>query len=363
MPSSTSSFERIAGGMDWRTILGCALLAWASFAFLLELRLEQQGFAATIADSQQRWIQQRQRASALGSRALIMIGASRIQLGLSIDTLRRASGLEPVQLAIDGASFIPVLAGLAADPSIKGTVLIDFYNFVPAAPSQVGARYEAAYAAIASRGSESPYARVEAGLSEQLHTSLRTYSDGASPLNALLLRALDSEPTRNYLITFPDRSRAADYAQVNMPDFYYARVARELGLVPTPGQGLEMLRREIAHLGPGDAQSFMATTRAIKQMIARIEARGGSVMVVAMPTSAMVKEIEERRFPRQLFWDRFVQELGVRAVRADELEELRGLVCPDGSHVDMRDRERVTTAIAHALFHNPALPTSKTVVR
>ena len=43
-------------------------------------------------------------------------------------SVRARTGLAPVQLAIDGSSFVPVLDGLARDPSIRGTVIVGFID-------------------------------------------------------------------------------------------------------------------------------------------------------------------------------------------------------------------------------------------
>ena len=61
-----------------------------------------------------------------------------------------------------------------------------------------------------------------------------------------------------------------------------------------------------------------------------------------MPWSRMVREIEARRYPRALFWDRFLQESGAAGVDAAYEPALQEFVCPDGSHLDVRDRARFT---------------------
>lgn len=127
MPLSTSSFERPLPDMPWLRIFAAALLICIIFITLMEIRLAQLGYHSTVLDSPGRWAKERARASQLGEKALILIGASRIQLGIDLDTLRRETGLEPVQLAIDGSSFVPILQDLANDPTIRGTILVDYY--------------------------------------------------------------------------------------------------------------------------------------------------------------------------------------------------------------------------------------------
>ena len=72
-------------------------------------------------------------------------------------------------------------------------------------------------------------ARMEKSLTELLHESLLSFADGATPLMSLQWRIIPNEKAGQYLITLPDRSMLADYSLVAMPEFYYKRVARNLG--------------------------------------------------------------------------------------------------------------------------------------
>ncbi len=142
MPSSTSSSDRRLPRLRWSVVLGGAVAICTAFVGAMELRLAARGFNPSVIDSPRLWARERQRADALGSRALILVGSSRVLLDTDLDTLRRETGLEPVQLAIDGSSFVPVLQGLAEDPAIKGTVLVDLARNVLASPTQQDRAYE-----------------------------------------------------------------------------------------------------------------------------------------------------------------------------------------------------------------------------
>ena len=95
--------------------MGGAVLVWAAFVGLMELQLAHRRVLPTLVDSESLWIRQRVLASRLQERALVLIGTSRIQLAADLEVLRARSGLEPVQLAVDGSSFVPILEGFAAD--------------------------------------------------------------------------------------------------------------------------------------------------------------------------------------------------------------------------------------------------------
>jgi hypothetical protein len=158
-------------------------------------------------------------------------------------------------------------------------------------------------------------ASVEKSLSELLHENLRSFADGATPLMSLQWRILPGEQAAQYLITLPDRSRLADYALVSMPAFYYKRVARNLGqensinLAATNVE--QILQRKINLQQPGDNHAYITGATYLRKMIAAIKSRGGRVLFVAMPTSGMIRELDEKRHPRKDFLELFETEIGV----------------------------------------------------
>lgn len=336
--------------VPWPGLLAAAVLLFFAAAIGMEMRLDALGYQPTARDSQERWQAARARASRLGERALILVGASRFQLGLDLDVLRRETGLEPVQLALDGSGGEPILAGLANDPKIRGTVLVEYYDHTVGARGGVAEDMQRRHEKSSGRLRlwKRPAERSETRLTEWLHERLNAYADGANPWSSLRWRILPAAEARQYLVTRPDRSRLADYARVDMPDFYYRRVARTLGEeIDVNAPGIEaLLAQRIAALKAEDNADFLAASREVGRMAEQIRARGGKVIFVAMPSSGMVREIERRRYPRERFWERFVAETGLPGIHSDHEPELRGYACPDGSHLDVRDRGRYTAALA-----------------
>lgn len=131
MLSSTSSSNQRLPSLPWLRLWLPALLLVLALIGLLEMRLMLRGFAPTQLDSEARWLEERSRASSDGRASLVLIGASRIQLGIDVALLQKLSGRPTHQLAIDGSSYWPVLRGLAEDQEFKGTVVVDYYQHIP----------------------------------------------------------------------------------------------------------------------------------------------------------------------------------------------------------------------------------------
>lgn len=361
MHSSISNSEiylthRWIPGGRWLAPGLVGLLIFLFAAMSLEFALAKRGFVPTILDTPTAWATERARASQLGPRALVLIGGSRIQLDLDLRVLGQATGLEPVQLAIDGSSFIPVLAELAEDDRIKGTILVDYYDeVVNDLNRQDGAQANLSeWARHRSRSGVPDFSVAEASLDGLVRRHMRSYADGASPFTSLVSRVLDAHATQQYLIMLPDRERRADYGKVDMPMFYYGRVLRNSGL-PAPENAHSWpefdtrVAAGIANLAPVALPNFDQNAKVIAGLVRRIEARGGHVTFVVMPMSGLVRATNERKFPRSLYWDRFVHIVRSPSLNFADVPDLAAFTCPDGSHLDMRSQASFTEALVRAL--------------
>lgn len=356
MASYISSSNLPVPHLRWTWIFCSALLMVLAYVGASEFFLAAKGFAATARDSEGRWLMERKRAASLGGDALILVGASRIQLGLDLKVLRQRTGREPVQLAIDGSSYVPVLQGLARDPEISGTVVVDIM------PGPVGfggentgasAHFQAAYDAQQTSQFHWPtYLTVENWLADTARRHFINYADGARPLDSLVNRLLNAIATPQYLVTYPDRSRRADYQLVKMPDFYLSRVLRHIGNPKSIdiNQPTEQLMRNIelyiAKINPeSEAIQTQGGLNDLEAAVATIQARGGQVIFLVMPTSGLILAADSKRFPRAAYWDKLVSTTTAKTVHWQDHPELSGFTCPDGSHLDKRDINAFTNAI------------------
>ena len=336
-------------------MLGAALAALLLTAVALELELAHKGFQPNLADSFPLWERQRERVDRLGRRALVLVGDSRMVIDIDLNELRKDTGLEPVQLGVSGASFLPVLQDLAKDQRLKGTVLVNVEpQELRPAPGDLAAAY------IAQRPPSYgdwawDFANIEAGLSDELHSRLRSYADGSRPLSALLLRATDPDPKPQYSMTLPDREQITDFRYARLPLLYYVRTIHEFRLPPPmpPHASLEQQRqaieRGIATLGPDDVDAYRPRLAMLAQLVAAIQQHGGKVILVHLPRTGYLKEVDDKRFPRSWSWDPLTTWHGVQTLNFEDVPALKRFECPDGSHIDGSERAAFTAALADAL--------------
>jgi hypothetical protein len=349
VPSSTSSSNSRLPTGPWLAFVAVAAAVTLGSVAWLEWRLSSRGFVPTAMDTEALWQTERRRASELGASALVLVGNSRVQLDIDTRVLAKRTGLQPVQLALDGSPFLPVLENLARDPSITGTVLVGYTD------GSLAQKWVADSASIYARNYESEavhvrrfdYSWAEARLDRWRHELFRSYADGTRPITALLLRAVASEEEPQYIVTMPDRSRAADYSRVSMPEFYFNRVRRNIGNDTdlhgrTDAEREAELSARIRRLTPVDNRLFLSTLPRMRAATEAIEARGGKVLLVVMPTSGLVRESDEKLFPPDRFVNHVIPWAGRRFIDASASPRFSRYRCPDGSHLDRRDRAGFT---------------------
>jgi len=355
VPSSTSSSNLRLPKLRWNEVLPGAVALLLMAVSVMEAGLALRGIRPNPTESVRAWVQQRSRADAMGNKALALVGSSRILLDTDLQALREETGMQPVQLGIEGNSFTPVLHGLAMDPAFHGSVLVDldFPTLVTPPRYDAAADYERYYQA--HRDDRFTYARIEDQLTDLVRGSLRSYADGSRPSTALRDRLLHQPDPAQYLKVLPDRSILADYSKTPMPYLYYFRALRDLdgSADLPPGKSYrqigDLIESGIAGLQPQDDSPLLVQLPALRTDVAAIRAKGGQVYFVVFPRSGYVREMDDRRFPRPLFWDRFAAEVPAPALNFEDVPTLAALYCPDGSHLDYRQRGVFTHALLQAM--------------
>lgn len=323
--SFTSSSEALRGSM--RAVL-LALALSGCVVGLGEVAARSHGFRAARRDDAGLWSTWRQRADAAGAHALALVGSSRFQTGLDPAAFERAfPDRAAISLAINGSSPLPVLQDLAQDERFHGAVLCEVlpHAFFADAPQP---ELHAADWVHANR-TKTFIADAENSLRDEFRTRLAVLLPDLSheQLAQALLRR--RAPTPGYSALDDRRSVRADFTKTDAASIA-ARNAKDFATVGRPLSEAERRARYAA----------------IRAWVAKIVQRGGTVVFVRMVATGDVLRAEERRFP---YFDEFAREVGAPAVSFDREPELAGFDCPDGSHLDQRDRARFSEALGAVL--------------
>lgn len=329
MPSSTSSSE---AWRRWAAIVAIALAFALCASVAVERHWRARGYLPAAIDSMSLWSQQRDRVYARERTPLVLLGASRIQLGIEMPLLRQLlPAYRPVMLAINGHYPLAALRDLADDEAFRGVVLCDIESrgFEPV-----------------HREMQQPYVdyyRTRWTPSGRLHRLLLTFWQQhaliANPdfgaLASLRRWWTGGAPWKSYVRYRRDRSGEADYAGFDAAP--YAKAFAD---------GYAQL---LASAPPQPPERWLAGLAPVHDWVARIRARGGEVIFYNTPSSGALQTLADTAYPDAQYWSRLGAALDAPTLDYREVPALNALSLPDGSHLDYRDKAAYTRTLVQAL--------------
>ena len=352
--STSSSNDRLPTG-HWLSVWIGVIITALFFIVFFEIKLRHLGWVPSVVDSKELWADERRKASGLGDKAIILVGSSRIQLDVDLDTVKEMSHLQPVQLAIDGSPFYPVLESLANDKNVTGTVILSVT--MPKVMTQKKARASEWVGYYNSQlKNEVPYKVINNKIRSFLNQNMVTRLEGATPATVILSLAFQQKTLGNYLVTHRDRSRDADYQKVVMPQFYAMRLQRHYGknLIDKAVSFQEFFNIyqnsiEKININAVNRQRFLEGIKILKKMIDKIQGRGGKVVLVRFPTDKLIWEIDRRLYPKDNYW-KVIEQNFKKTIHFDDYQALKQFNLPDGSHLDYREKIKFTKALMNMVF-------------
>jgi hypothetical protein len=266
--------------------------------------------------------------------AVIIAGSSRALADLDAGAMSAALGGRPVfQLAQDGISCLPVLEQLARDTRFAGTIVCG------TEPTSLFGKYERDHERTQLPLLRLPSATwaglidAEAGIVARSHLAIlgRDIRAMARPILGLGAWPRAELPSNPLLRTSTRHYTGIDTAAAD------ARWARLFETGGGPATTPEELQQTIAH---------------IAGLASLVSQRGGRVLFVDLPSNGRTRAVEQRRYPRARYWDRFVAGVGARALKTGDLASLAAFRCADGSHLDADDAPAFTRALVATLAAN-----------
>jgi hypothetical protein len=332
--------ERDIPPQPWGRILA---IAAALFLFAMagwEWYWRDFGARPAYRNSNGQWAIERRRINQGEGDALVLAGASRVLFDVQLPEWERATGVRPIQLAMEGTSPLPMVEDLAADPDFTGELLI-------------GVAPDIFFSGFAYRGDVVDYTKKQ-GPSQRSGTWLSMhllepyfafYEDDFAL--ATVVRRQDW-PLRPGM---PQRTRVRKLAESAVDrntwmwdkvatDPEYRALARAIwaedfgGPFPnmdTPEKAKKVIDAEIARA---------------KKAIDPLRARGVKVLFVRLPSSGEYYAFEQKYFPRAQTWDRLLAETGTPGIHFEDHPQLQGYELPEWSHASAPEARRMTLALA-----------------
>ena len=330
MRSSTSNSDASRANLrkSWLLALGLVVVATGAWEFMLR----ESGLEPEYADNRALWLSARHRLSQLDQSAIALVGASRMQRAIDVDTLSHALDLAVVQLAVEGTSAIPMLENLAADPRFRGTVI---YSVAPAFSfsrrlSKLDAGKQADWANYYVDQSRSRRMEQELRLLVQGLFAFRS-ADASIGTVAGEFKESGQLAGRNEKVTRRNRQVSMDLK--NSDPIALAALYRK-------------------NSAPYEQKGFGELLYYVSTLVDILKAKGCPVFIVRLPTGDAVLELEKELFAKEKFWDLMQQNVAAQFIHFEDYPELAGFVSADGSHVAADGTEDFTRNLASVLRAN-----------
>lgn len=328
--SISNSNERIVDA-PWRKMWGLALVlslvllgAWEGF-------WRGQGFSPSLIDESGLWGQMRRKVKSGDARSVVLIGASRIQLGLNTAVFTQMTGITPIQLAINGEVPLILLRHFAQDVSFRGIIISDMNEEWVWTEAEAEGRKPTEWLRIYETQTWS--AQVEQRLRGVMQGMVVFRLPDIAPHQVWKAIKDGRWPTPSYVTLLSDRSVLADYTKLDK------------ALIQQKNETY----KAISHTPPWPPTEYRERSRAIGSFVTPIVARRGKVIFIRFPTSGALWEMEEQRYPRKDYWDVFAAESQAVTIHFKDYPALANFDCPDGSHLDYRDAIPFTQALVEIL--------------
>lgn len=350
MRSSTSSSEaasvvlRPVPAAPWPRM---ALVAVVLFALGLagwESYWRSQGFVPGYNNSDGQWAEARRRVDHAEPRATVFIGSSRTMFDIDLEVWREETGVEPIQLALEGSNPMPILTKLADDEDFTGLLVI---GVVPPLILQPGVGFREG--AVERYETETPSQRIGQQLSYPLERTFAFYNFDTALFTVLDRQewwperpGFEAGPPEVRELGIMKRSRETDLWDRVETDTAYNRIVTStwraiLESAPKPPS------EEVARA------AFEELLAGIARDVGRIRDRGGEVVFLRLPSSGFFREVEGAAMPRERIWEPVLGAADAVGVHFEDYPELADVPTPEWSHISARDKDRLTRAVVARL--------------
>ncbi len=325
------------------------LIAWESY-------WRSQDYEPNLNDDKELWANQRAKVNNASEQDILLLGSSRILFDIQLNEFEAETGIRPVQLAIAGASPLPVFHDLVHNTGFKGTIILGvttvltFSTLYPKAmpwdrpQSKVDHFYNRTYAQRLNHKLSLPLQNnfVFMSADEEL------YIDDID-LKSLLRRIEIGErvPETVYLVNFQNTTEDRNTSMLNktVTDSSFTRRVTnfwEFVMKVSPPPDVAPTMEYLVN----DAKDFIN--------------RGGNLVFLRCPSSGPFRGGEAQILPRETVWDELLRQTNAKGYHYEDYDQFKNLVCPEWSHLSLKDAKFFTTELAKIMIEDNVLTNQKT---
>lgn len=321
--------------MHWKKTWSLTALLFLSMLTFNEYILRIAGHQPSVNDNNDLFCLEYSKVPTLGTNDVILLGASRMQTNVDLDTFRnRYPKSRILNLAQSGSgTAFPVLSAIVENTDFAGTVLIS----------------ETETTLISKTQTQAPtidYCQQNFSLSKKVDrliknwletrlTLLNSFGSSTRIWGNLLYKQELPEPM--YVQIDTERSAKSDFSRAMPSELRRLYEERTNGAYNLLGNW---------DMSP---ETWLLRTQHWSETINTFQERGGLVIFIRMPVSLERWAYESEAFPVSNYWMRFVDTKNVPSIHFSTHQELSNYILPDASHLDVKDRQEFTDRLLEKL--------------
>ncbi len=328
-----------------------SLTAW-------ELYWRSQGYYPTISDEKALWAKERTKLEKATENDVVIIGSSRIYFDIQKEVWERETGIKPIQLASTGSSPLPALTDIVENTYFTGTVII---GVTP------GLFFSTTYPKAF------PWDRMQSKIDfykDMTHAQKANFFLSIPLQKNLVMMSADEEEwsddidlksllKRVNVGSRKEKPKAPPF--YNFGDISYDRNMAMSNRTATDTAFANTIIRVWNHFGEGaPPPDKEATTTYFLEYANKFLKRGGNIILVRCPSSGGTRIGENKKLARTSHWDSLVNLVHLKTYHFEDYDQLKGLKCPEESHLSKKDADFFTKELAQIMMKDNAIPTFNT---
>lgn len=333
------------------TLSVISITAWEVF-------WRSQGLQPNIDDNKNLWANQRKKLDNFNDNTVAFIGSSRILYDIQLDIWKEETQTDPVMLATQGASPIPVMKDIVENTMFNGTLLVGVTPPLFFSTTYPEAEFIKRSQSLVEYYKKRTYAQIlNHKLSVPLQQNFAFIRDGDEgwdsdvDLKTLIKQIHIGKRSGPLYPPFNNFEEISLDRHMKMPE----RMVTDTAYANTVKKVWKAILT--SDLPPPDKES---TTAAFVELAEKFKKRGGNLILVRCPSSGLFKEIESMAFSKELFWDELVAKSGVKAYNYLDYEQFENLFLPEWSHLAVKDARFFTKELIKIMKADGALTNLKT---
>lgn len=308
-----------------------AIILFTGLLGVNEYLLHQSRHLKSLVNDEELWSIHRRKVESLDKEDIVLLGASRMQTNVNLKLFKeKFPGRTIIQLAVSGGhTSLPVFKDIIDNTDFKGTLIIS----------------ETESSMAAGNSSQDDFVNFyhnQFSIDRQWNKQIENWI-----LQNVLFLNPNSSSERLWGNILVDRELPEPVVTKTLPDRQLINYFELMDTTAIWNRRMNGIKNQKSFSAPGE---WLEKTISLwKPKVEVFKKRGGELIFIRMPVDVERWTYESKLTPTEKYWDRMVQEMGIKAIHFTDYPKLCQFRLPDTSHLDSDDRDEFTESLVEII--------------